>query len=365
MNIILDANSVIGEGFGASVRFKTLLSVARVLKYPIYIPQISLDEAMAKFPRVLEQEIQSVRDRLAKVGNYLRRDMQSSLDALDVETETQILWKTLSAQLSEGEVSVVDYPDVPHKAIINRATARRKPFDEKGSGYRDTLIWMTVLDLIPQTDDSIIFVSKDKDFRDKQGSLHPELVKEVTDLGLPSDRVVLVNDLAALMDRYIRPNLNRVFWENPLQVLEELGFDTIDSPAVSIQEEFASKEWDPYELGLSWEYETPILDSVNDVYDLNVLDVRELPDDQFLVKVEANLSTEFAVFMFKADWYVVEDDPRLYLVDFDWNDHGVLAGVSLPMHCEFDLVVDALNPANHEIQVVSLMALNQPMRDED
>jgi hypothetical protein len=67
-----------------------------------------------------------------------------------------------------------------------------RPFDQKGGGYRDSLVWASVLELASDGHD-VALVSADLAFADKDGQLHPELAGEVEAL---SGSVELVRDLS-------------------------------------------------------------------------------------------------------------------------------------------------------------------------
>ena len=59
--------------------------------------------------------------------------------------------------------------------------SRKPPFDQTGSGYRDTLTWMTCVDLAADGGD-VYLVSQDKDFAGRDLPLAPELAEEVAEL---------------------------------------------------------------------------------------------------------------------------------------------------------------------------------------
>ena len=353
MHIVIDSSVVVAEGFGSSTRLRVLLSVASALGYKIYVPRLVPEEVAAEFSRELVRETQDVGNKLARVSRLLERDLNSPIDGLHLDEEAALFRTKLLAQLSEANVTMLDYPQNPHEDMVKRATQRRRPFDQKGSGYRDTLIWLSVLDLAAKVDGQVILVSADGDFRDAQGNLHGDLVQDAVGLGLPSDKVTLIVSMLDLIDKHVRPNLGKVFWESPLETLAELGIDAKESITLGLLSFYSGKEWDPNELDLPNEYESPVLGYVDEVSNLSVVDVRKVTPDRFLVKIEASLVGDFDVFMYKPDWYIM-DDPRLITIDSEWNDHYVLAAISLPLHCEVDLILDASDPNKHEVQVVSV-----------
>ena len=73
MHIVLDTNAIVSEGFGNSRQFKALLSVSNSLGYTIVVPQIVIDETVARFSKSLASEVESVRNKLRKLSNWMDR----------------------------------------------------------------------------------------------------------------------------------------------------------------------------------------------------------------------------------------------------------------------------------------------------
>jgi hypothetical protein len=96
----------------------------------------------------------------------------------------------LDAQLADLNVDVVDPPDVPHMDLVTRASIRRRPCDDNGNGYRDTLIWLTLIELAKSTNDAVALVSDNyKDFgvtgaQSDDRSLHAQLIEDLEAAGL-------------------------------------------------------------------------------------------------------------------------------------------------------------------------------------
>ena len=353
MHFVLDANTVIAEQFGASAHFRALLAASSAVGYKVYLPVTALEEIAAKYERELSKNVQEAGKGLSMLSRLLGRRLHSPIEGFNSRNETASFQKRLLSQLRVAEGTILDYPITPHETLVKRATSRKRPFDENGSGYRDALIWETVLELAAQVDETVVLVSNDKDFRDTTGNLHSDLVQDLERLGLSENSVILATELPGLVDEHVRPNLGTVPWEKPLQILAGRGLNLADSIGLLVQDACAGQEWEPSELGIPSEYESPTLDLVEDVSDLTVVDLRDLPPNQVLLKIEASIYADFGVFVYKMDWYGT-DDPRLHLDEIDWNDHYVRAGISVPLHCELDLVVDTSDNEHHEVTDLSV-----------
>lgn len=57
---------------------------------------------------------------------------------------------------------ILPVPMVLHPGLVEKAAHRRRPFDDKGDGYRDALVWETVLELLKRDSEPLMFVSGDR-----------------------------------------------------------------------------------------------------------------------------------------------------------------------------------------------------------
>lgn len=201
MHIVPDANIIITEGFGNSLQFQTLLSTLEVSGHNIYVPKLVIEEVVAEFERVFEEGVRGLRI----LSRRLRIDLPASVETLDKGTESTQFRSRLETQFDVPNCAILDYPSISHEELVIRAATRTKPFDERGSGYRDALIWETVLNLATEVNSEVAFISDDNDFRNRSGELHSELVRQLDRRGLPRDRVILVRSLKNFMDTYMRP----------------------------------------------------------------------------------------------------------------------------------------------------------------
>lgn len=89
--------------------------------------------------------------------------------------------------------TILPWPIVSHQELVERATSRTPPFDQKGGGYRDALVWATVLELVKAGSD-VALVTADAIFGEADGSLAKPLRDEIMPL---SGEVELVRDLTS------------------------------------------------------------------------------------------------------------------------------------------------------------------------
>ena len=342
MNLILDANIIYSEGYASSNLFKFLISLARLFGHKLYVPAVVIDEVTAKLDGEIKEQQKNTNDMFRKWGRYLDRSLESPLNDLNPREEARLLRSKL-----EECGQVLEYPDTPHEELVKRAINRIRPFDKKGSGYRDSLIWESAVQLAATVQDQVVLLASDTIFKDGEVNLAKELKADLVERGFEDDKVVLACSLKEFVDNYIRPYLEG----DPTGIFDQLDIDLHEAIALWVQEEHIGKEWDREELGLPWEYETLHLSMVEGVSDLKGLETKQVSNGEYLVRIEATLDCEFDAFVHKANVYGLD---AFAISDFDWNRHYTLGSTSCQLRCELDIQVNVPGGEAPEISFLSM-----------
>ena len=126
---------------------------------------------------------------------------------------------------------------------------------------------------------------------------------------------------------------------------------------LAIQDTFVYREWSSEELNLPADYEDIHLDAVEEVSDMNVVDVRRLPDSRRLVRIEAHLVCNFDVFIYRPDYSLVENDPRLSIVNPYWNRRYIRGEITLRLQSVIRLILDRSDSEQGKIEVLSVVPI--------
>jgi len=168
----------------------------------IIVPEVVLAEAAGNYQRSVSEAMAGIHkwsDRHSSRigGTHFTR---ATRDALEEAASTYP--DRLRAVLLDLKVEIAPPPAVPHLTTVERAAGRRRPCDNDGDGYRDTLNWLTLLQLVTdRTHEDLVWVSNNtKDFGDETASfkLHPDLLAELAAAGA-EDRVRWVHNLSDLV----------------------------------------------------------------------------------------------------------------------------------------------------------------------
>lgn len=213
--------------------------------------------------------------------------------------------------LSSAKIDVLPIPSAGIEELVERDLAGTPPFDGKGKGYRDALIWRSFLSWIdspcfvgdPQKYDIYFVTANSKDFYNAE-RLKDELIAEIPS-GVTVTPVLAVNEL-----------LQFVTLPPPKTNKEAAEIEAV---------RYLTDELNGHELGDSWSagdipIENPFLVDLTPV-SATVTKEPENPNGEGPWIVRVNADIEYEGYVFKSDYYVAEDTTTLEVNDPDHNRH--------------------------------------------
>ena len=178
-----------------------------------------------RVPAVVVEELVAIHERRAVQARVDMAALRKTWRALGLEPPAEVPSPTfdyrayLLGRFDERlDFSVLPWPTATHDELVRRAVTRTRPFDEKGGGYRDALIWHDVLALARDGSD-VALVTSDRAFLGDDGGLAPSLAVEVAPL---AGSVELVRDFSAWL-------LGALPWEGMSSLSEALSVGRQDS----------------------------------------------------------------------------------------------------------------------------------------
>ncbi len=333
MRVAIDSNVICKDFLLTGALSRVFFDGLAVTGHSLYVPQLVIDEVTNKYSERLaicqtkiDKEIRSIerlttQTLLSPISNDRRQEMARKYR------------EVLKNRLSEAGAAIVKYPTVSHRTVVHRSLSRRWPFDTKDSGYRDYLIWMTIIKLARQKKDPIAFITMDKHFADEEFNLHRDLVADLIKNDLEGNSVALVRSLEEFVDRHMKPRMKKE--EYIRKRLSAGPYRGINLETIILEQTVdfvGAVELDPLDIGFPEEFESPTISLVEDVSNIEVKSVLQLPSRELLVEVEADTFCEFDVFIFKSNLYVLETRGAPSISDYDWNEAYASASASEEVH---------------------------------
>lgn len=303
--------------------------------------------------------LEAIGHRRSKVTEALHSHSKASqrLRGLDIpfqalDVDPGVIVNDYERQLRErlcriGQIEAI--PALSHQALVHRAVARSKPFNEKGAGYRDALIFETLLTLA--ADDEVAFISNNhSDFctgpnvrDDGTREIHPQLAELLMARNLDPTHIHIFPDVAAFTRNEVGDDLTAWLISDAgdmegdlLEAVSERHVTTV----TRLVDKYLYDTWP--ELGV--EVMTPhnvddmVVEEVADVGDFSIEEAQT--DDGLVIRgkltARATLTLDFSVEPYS---------------DHDWLHYGRRteeAGVEVRMTVEWERETDELRVTDLE-----------------
>jgi len=365
-NVLLDSTVFWDDPNLKSGAWALLKEFARRSAGTISVPQVVIDEVEAKFGRRFDESIEQVRNASHTLGRLI--DGEYKPPELNKSDEIGRYSTRLASRLKALGVKILPYPATSHSDLIKRQVNHLRPFQAKGTGYRDALIWDSLAEQLKKGPANCVLVTKNsEDFsasKETPEVLHPDLQRDLDDSHSKA-KVTIAKDLDAFLDMYAKPSLKRMddFKRKlesgePIELKEELAsrfndiFDEINQHATRLLKlrryDFRKLE-EP--VGISWMDEEPS--------ELRIEDVLEFSDDALYLEFTAEYDAEIFGYLSHLDAHSLHEESPLSVSDSNWNDYYVQVGANVTLTISFRAVYDI-----KENKVVSL-DIKEVSTDED
>jgi len=304
MKIVIDTNIICQDYWFEKPHFRVLLEGCSIIPATIYIPEVVLDELVNRYKEDLEEAVFKLNNAVRKINILTKEKIKTEID--DIDSLTYKYKMFLLFKLKKRGVNVISYPEIPHKKIVERDLARKKPFKRDGSGYRDYLIWENVKHISLYGEHQIAFITNNiKDFGEGP-YIDDDLAHEI----LHKHRVKIFRSLMQFNDEYILPKLKKL--EEIKRLLQEEKLEQFDIRKWledNLLDLLRNYDLEDILAGFPQGVGSVRVSELVEIKDIKIEEVSELEDENKLVTVyiecEANCSIGF-------DWddYVMYEEVR-------------------------------------------------------
>jgi hypothetical protein len=293
MHIFLDTTVLRSDFYLASPDARLLQQFVRTTGATLAVPLIVIEETKNKFREELEKGAVEIN----KLSRLLPANSRQ-LPVLDINTQVRDYEIQLLERLSSDfRFRALDFPEVSHRELVERDLRRRKPFSKSGEGYRDALIWHSILETIKSAKDEFVFITDNaRDFwNDAAKDLHPELRVDFGGLGGIVGPFRVFRTLAAFNDEVVKPKLEKI--DGLLLQLRtgKFPFLSIKNFADECKQE-VSEELDSRDAlrQIHWQYSLPTNDltfvdfGYIGLRSVDAIEVLEMPDANLFIRFNAD-----------------------------------------------------------------------------
>lgn len=269
----------------------------------IIVPEIVFDETLNKHGEKMREAGSTALKKLEEYNRLVCDEIKIDFGTKYADEDTRYNEFLTELLLSHAAYPPEGYPDVDHKIIVARALSRKKPFKPDGrEGYRDYLVWRTVLEIVKRYAEPIHFVSENpKDFADEKDKrkLHPDLLEEMKQLQIDSTKLTYWSSLKDFIDEVVKPELQKAEDEEKLK--QSLLENTQLSDAISAYLDEHLKGFDVRGYDIFVPGEEPLIDTFEDQGDTEITDISKLDQDKVLITMRCKLYCVVRSKLSKAD----------------------------------------------------------------
>jgi hypothetical protein len=363
MWVVIDTN-IFFEDFRIKKSLDLLFKNIENVHFSLRIPEIVVKETVNKY----KEKRQVLLSKLASSSKELK-----SLTSLEFNVDT--VQENLAKDLQEYEHylrekitsngEIVPLPNISIQDLIERDLGRRKPFKEHGVGFRDTLIWETILNLTTREGcEGIIFITKNtEDFSDNN-NLHPDLIQDLNRIGVNPNIVRLFVSVETFIESIVLPALNDIG-----EIRDAIVHGThadIDLEEITeryIWDLITGFEVDPACLPKFSEENSDLALSFGvSEYEIlaDELSVKKLSNNELLLTVSYKMDCELDVFV--PQWEAYGEEFRelgFHISEPDWNETYVLASIVLPFKVTLRYVYNQENAEITSADIISAECLRE------
>jgi hypothetical protein len=309
LRVVLDANVFISDVWMEGTAFRIFRSSAPRLSATVYVPRVVVEEVVGWFSREVDQLVAG-----QKKAEVTWRRLHGPLRVTDLsipESQTLIAQfkRELLFRLKSEQITVLDYPSVSHQVLVQRAVHRRRPFRDDGRGYRDALIWESILELLRKDrDSSLYFVTQNhRDFGEGPRP-HPDLALDTSEIGIHDDRIEIVGSLEKLNAKVFVPHLSRL--DDLFEQLRDpmsAWFSLTNWAKSELQKMINENEFAHSLLGLEHDHGGAWVSEIKAIDALEADDVRRVSPDELLVSATISFTAEISTRIDDSDYYRHKD----------------------------------------------------------
>lgn len=346
-HIVIDTNVIHLDFKLRNARIVSLCDTAAVLGHKVYIPEVVIDEVVKQYNETAENYIYSFNKALKKLSDL------STAPIPQIPIDVQVFanyHNELANRIKQLGIGIIPYPNTEHKKMVERELNKKKPFKDSTKGYRDALIWESIIEHTQKNVSTcnIIFLTENsKDFaaKDKKG-LHADLIADCDSKGIPLSSISLITNVNDFINIEIIGKSTEI--KDKLTKLQKDGsignmnFKQLIQDYISkdmLDNLISSSDFDSYSGYAPGIYENPEITSIENV-SCQFKTIRKISNDTILIQSEVSVQADLDCFIYRADLPLIDDSKIPMIIDYEWNDHYLAASDSAIFKFQFNILVD-------------------------
>ena len=200
--VIVDSNAIVnGSWYLDSAVWRILLYRSRSKMIRLVVPDLVIKEVVGRLAGNA-QEFSAAAETNARRLEKLLSTNKSLFGAPDLSKCVSEYDNAIRKMLLDSSVEIAREPESILPLLIDRAIHRHKPFDSKGSGFRDAVIWEIVVNAsVENVGRRVYFISNDNCYfkSDEPSELHGQLKDDLEDRGISTSTFTIFRNIESYL----------------------------------------------------------------------------------------------------------------------------------------------------------------------
>ena len=350
MRIVLDSNVIIEKNWRLSGPDIQLLhkAVGRA-GIEIFVPEVVIQEVVNARRIRLKERLKKAVHHIHSVNKVVSQTESIPIPEVNVREEVKSFEELLRRRIDELGASKPDYEGISHSTLVAKALHRKKPFGTKDRGYRDGLIWETIIRNVADKNDVTIFVTNNtKDFCDSNGELHTDLKQELEERGFRRNSVIVYRSLTEVIEKHVKPILSLQAAEPEIFSFTNWFNVSLDGIIAELQTviDTSGMPSTPDELFESSAY----IEQLGLVSD-ETLDAYILDERRAYIEISSILEASFSQFIYYSEYFWLSESVNINVSHLDADDKAVEATFTLSFPTRFAMIFNIPEACVEEFSV--------------
>jgi len=224
MKIFIDTNIFFNNWMLKGAHFQLLSRYVANTGYQLIIPDVVKREVENKFSVELEKIKIEIRNLESKVGTFTQSNLV--IDVGQLSNGSYDFEKILISYFPGSEI--IKFDGVNNEILVEKAILGKRPFRENEKGYRDAVIWHSLIDYIANkkiADEIVLLTNNSSDFFIKDGDgfqLHKDLLEDLKILGI-ENKFTIHNSLKSFVAANVNEELHSFSHNDADEIVEKYG----------------------------------------------------------------------------------------------------------------------------------------------
>lgn len=315
MYVVFDSTEVWKDLLFSKTSMRVLFEYKESIGIKVALPQVVVLEAINHVREEIEAAVVANNNRISKLSKTAAISIGKMLYQRDIDKLVDEFRGKIEKVIEKKFDALIPIPEVPHENLVMRDLNRKKPFERSGKGYRDALIWESILQLGRETQDKIVFISENtKDFSEDGSGLHKDLRDDQFEAGLYRSGVDLITSVREFVSEHIIPKLPEE--KRIIESFNQVSKQPFEDALIDwMYDQFYGIDIDGDEIDLEYYYEEITLTGVTQVNTMDCIESREISDTKGYLKLacEFEIDVDTTIHSSNYDSYISDNS-------LSWND---------------------------------------------